>query len=145
MPKSRQIGDDGADRSAACLSGDLLWCRQSGETGGSIADRPDRRRRARLTGGGHVPRLGWRVQSHGDADDPRFQYLGSLQPAGDASQDLPDVGYSEAMREVRVRTTALERGGEFLAVVDQPANEIEEAPGRAWFLGASRAGGKVRG
>jgi hypothetical protein len=90
-----------------------------------------------------------RVQAGGATDDPGFERLGTLQATGDACEDLADIAGSEAVGgEARVgRPALLECDGEFLGVIDEFADEAEEAAGAAGvkenFPGASRERGRV--
>lgn len=115
------VGNDGADGAAADLGGDLLGRGQAefgsgpgrGETGG----------RRSMTGSAWPRGLG--IQTRGCADDPGFERLGTEEAAGDARQDQGDVAGAEGVR------SAAERGGELFAVVNELADEAEEAAGAA--------------
>jgi hypothetical protein len=122
------VGDDGADRLAADFCGDLLRGGQvceagvgfvSGGRGGwpGCARRPWRRSTS-----------GRRVQAVGVAEEPRFERIGAVQAAGDAREDQRDIGGAEAGYDgAGVGEGALpDRGGEFLAVVDELADEAEQ-------------------
>jgi hypothetical protein len=65
------------------------------------------------------------IQTRGCADDPGFERLGTEEAAGDARQDQGDVAGAEGVR------SAAERGGELFAVVNELADEAEEAAGAA--------------
>ena len=110
------VGDDGADRPAADLGGDLRRGGQASEA------------RVRLGGGGRGGRPGCarpglrrssrgrRIQTVGAADKPCLQRVGAVQAAGDASEDQRNVGGAEAAYDGgAVREGAPpDRGGEFL-------------------------------
>jgi hypothetical protein len=135
------VGDDGADRPAADLGGDLRRGGQASEA------------RVRLAGGGRCGRPGCarpglrrssrgrRIQTVGAADDLCLQRVGAVQAAGDASKDQRYVGGAEAAYDGGgIGEGALpDRGGEFLAVVDELVDEFEQAPR------AARLGGWIRG
>ena len=80
--------------------------------------------------------LGRRVQAVGVAEEPRFERVGAVQAAADACEDQRDIGGAEADADGGgVGEGALpDRGGEFAAVVDELADEAEQA-GRAAGLG----------
>ena len=59
------------------------------------------------------------------ADDPGFERLGTEEAAGDAREEQGDVAGAEGVR------SAAERGGELFAVVNELADEAEEAAGAA--------------
>ena len=80
------VGDDGADRPAADLGGDLLWRGQVGETGvrspaGRRGGWPGCARPAR----GRARRGGTSRRS-ATLDDPCFERVGAMQAAGDAAR-----------------------------------------------------------
>ena len=77
--------------------------------------------------GGSTWRRGLGVQSGGCADYPGFERLGTEEAAGDAREDQGDVAGAER------GGIAAERGGELPAVVDELADEAEEAAGTAGF------------
>jgi hypothetical protein len=118
------VGDDGADGAAANPGCDLLGRGQadfrvyprikSGGGGGR-----------RLTVRGSARWRGFGVYAGGCADDPDFECLGKEQAPGDAREDQGDIAGAE-----RVGIGA-ERGGDLPAVVDEPADEAEEAAGAA--------------
>ena len=87
------VGDDGADRAAADLGGDLLGCGhprvKPGDKG--IVDGGGVGRVA--LGGGRRGRVrrGRGVQAGGVADDPGFECLGTEEAAGDAREDQGDI------------------------------------------------------
>ena len=126
------IGNDGADGPAADQGGDLLGRGQVGETRiGSLGWR-----------GGGRPGLGrgsgcarpWSlVQPGGAAEHSRLKRLGEVQAAGDAREDHRKIGGAEAgSGEDGIGGDALaDRGCECRAVVDQLADEGEQAAGAA--------------
>ena len=127
------VGDDGADRATADLGGDLLGRGYADRSGELVAPATPRGG----SGGGRSAVAGsaWRrrfgVQSGGGAGDPGFERLGTEQATGDAREDQGDVAGAERVRIVT------ERGGELPAVVDELADEADEAAGaadpqRAW-------------
>jgi len=138
------IGDDSADRAAADLGRDVRGCGQTGETwvgcGGAAVHGPGRARLAAGWGavGGRCDRLA------GEAGgEPGFERGGTMQAAGDARDDFPDVEGAEVPRdvgEVGGGGALLQRGGELFAVVDQRADEAEEAVGTG---GGVRGGGRA--
>jgi hypothetical protein len=64
----------------------------------------------------------------GFADKPFFKCAGAVQPLSHAGEDERDVARAELARTGG--GAALERGGEFAAVVDELGDEGEEAPAR---------------
>ena len=78
------VGDDGADRAAADLGGDLLGRGQAdlGRAGGVGGSRG-----RRSAAGGSTWRRGLGVQSGGVADYPGFERLGTEEAAGDACEE----------------------------------------------------------
>jgi hypothetical protein len=86
---------------------------------------------------------GLRVQTDGVADEPFFERVGAVQALGDARDDPREVAGAEAAcAGVGVDGAAgvLERGSEFLAVIDELADEREEAPDAAAVVCAARVG-----
>ena len=79
---------------------------------------------------------GRRVQAVGVAEEPRFERVGAVQASGNACEDQCRIGGAEAgYHGAGVGEGAPpDRGGEFLAVVDQLADEVDE-PRRAAGLG----------
>lgn len=71
-----------------------------------------------------------RVQAGDVVKDSFLECLGTKQAAGDTREDARDVFGAEAAyeREVSGFATLAERGGEFLAVADQLADEAEASP-----------------
>jgi hypothetical protein len=126
------IDNDGADGPAADQGGNLLGRGQVGETRiGSLGRR-----------GGGRPGLGrgsgrarpWAlVQPGGAAEHSRLKRLGEVQAAGDAREDHRKIGGAEARSgEDGIGGDALaDRGCECRAVVDQLADEGEQAAGAA--------------
>jgi len=93
------IGDDGADGSAADFGGDLLRGGQVGQRGagfGVVARGRAGAARFPLRRSGSGPGS-CRVQAGSATDDPGFERLGALQATGDASEDLADIAGSEAV------------------------------------------------
>ena len=136
------IGENGAGRAAADLGRDVPGRGQTGNAWFACAGA------AVLGLGGARLARGWGGQggqrgrlADGVADQPGLERGGAKQPAGDAREDLSDVDGAEAPRDVGEvgRGALLPRGGHVPAVVDQRADEGEEAPGAA---GCVRAGGR---
>jgi hypothetical protein len=132
------IGDDGADRAAADLSGDLLGRGQghprvepgrAGSLGGLGGGRGQR-----SAVGGSTWGRGPGVQLDGCADDPGFEQLGTKEAVCDAREDQGDVGGGGWI--------AAKRGGELPTVVDEVADEGDEAAGTAGFGGGGGLGGR---
>ena len=129
------VGDDGADRTATDLVGDLLgrgYRRvRPGDKGrgGGFGGPGGGAGGWRSAVGGSAWRRGLGVQFGGCADDPGFERLGTEKAAGDAREDQSDVAGAE-----RVLVVA-ERGGELPAVVDELADEADEPAGTAGFGG----------
>jgi hypothetical protein len=105
------VSDDGADRAAADLGGDLLGRGQAdagvkglaGGVGGPSGGRSGGRR---LSLGGSARRRGLRVQSGGIAGDPGFERLGAEQAPGDMREDQGDIaggGCCETWRRAACR------------------------------------------
>ena len=87
--------------------------------------------------GGRCRRL-----ADGAADQPGLERGGAKQAAGDAGEDFSDFAGAEVPRgvvEVGRGGALLQRGGQVPAVVDQRADEGEEAEGAG---GCVRAGGR---
>ena len=132
------IGDDGADRPTADLCGDLLGRGQVSEIVsltdvGSCSARRALRRSARG--------LGFRVKPGGAVNEPGFECVGPVQATGDAREDQRNIAGTEAARgegEDGGGVALLDGGCELLAVVDQPADEVKEAPEAAGFVRAGR-------
>jgi hypothetical protein len=96
------IGDDGADRAAANLGGDLLWRWQAGDAGIGIAGAPGRgwggTRLARWRGAdGGKPRF----LLLGSVDEPGLERCGAMQALGDAREDQRDIDLAEGPRDGR--------------------------------------------
>jgi hypothetical protein len=132
------VSKDGADRSAAdhrvkpggMLGGDLLGRGQGREMRiVGVTGRCGVRGAARWTRGPRRSRPGRLVQTVGVADKPFFKCASAVQPLSDAGEDERDVARAELARTGG--GVALERGGEFAAVVDEVADEGEEAPDAA--------------
>jgi hypothetical protein len=85
------------------------------------------------------------VQTRGAADDPGLERLGAMQAAGDAGEDQCHLGGAEAGGdEVGLgEGTPPDRGGELAAVLDELADEAEEAATTAGFGGRERSAGRV--
>ena len=111
----------GRRRTSAAICSDV-GRQTSGRAGGVGGSRG---RRSAV--GGSTWRRGLGVQSGGVADYPGFERLGTEEAAGDAREEQGDVTGAERGR------IDPERGGELPAVVDEPADEAEEAAGAAGF------------
>src|SRR5271166_2984431 len=108
--------------------------------GGWASDRNDARGGRRRFG------LGFGVEAGGGAGDLFLEQAGAMQALGDAGEDQREMIGAEGADEVGgvVGDGALaQRGGELLAVVDEPADEREQAAGAAWW-GLVRSGGRGR-
>ena len=81
--------------------------------------------------------------------DPGFERVGEQQAAGDAREDQPDVAGAERLRDGGEvgggGGVPLEGGGEFLAIIDELAHDVEDAPKPAGPVLAGRSGGGRRG
>jgi hypothetical protein len=105
------VSDDGADRAAADLGGDLLGRGQAdagvkGRAGGVGGPSGGRSGGRRLSLGGSARRRGLRVQSGGIAGDPGFERLGAEQAPGDMREDQGDIaggGCCETWRRAACR------------------------------------------
>jgi hypothetical protein len=77
-------------------------------------------------------RVGSRRQLH----DPGFERAGAQQATGDAREDQPDVARAKGKRDGGevVGGALLKGGGEFLAVIDELAHQVDEAPEAAGFV-----------
>jgi hypothetical protein len=93
----------------------------------------------RLTVRGSARWRGFGVYAGGCADDPDFECLGKERAPGDAREDQGDIAGAE-----RVGIGA-ERDGDLPAVVDEPADEAEEAAGAAGFGVGGLSGGHAPG
>ena len=153
MPRSRQMSamtvPIGRRRtSAAICSGVGRWVRSS----------PAARTLRGRCGGGPRPVLGLTLDAPagtlrrrcrirvGALHEPCLERVGAEQAKGDAREDQPDVARAEgAGGGAGVgRDAALgQRGSEFLAVVDQPADELEEAPDATLRILGWRCYGRV--
>jgi hypothetical protein len=135
------IGEHRAGAAAADLGRDLLWRGQVNDTGIDIfvallcwwpcAARPA------FGGGARARRRG--VRAVAAADEPRFERCGAQQRPGDVGEDQPDIGGAEVSRDDdevfgRGGGALLQRSGESLAVVDELAEDAEEAAGAAGCL-----------
>ena len=138
------VGDDGTDRPTAHLGGDLLRRERVRETrGGRIGVRRGRSGGARLARGRRAAGPGFGVETGGVADQPCFERVSAVQPLRDARQDQRDGAGAEAADADggdRGGATLPQRVGEFLAVIDEPAHEGDEAPGAAVLVRAGRIG-----
>ena len=139
------VGDDGADLLAPDFSGDLVRGGQPCEQRGCV----DGLRlglapwRTRLGGGWKGARrakrwlgLGLGVDLGRGAGDFFLEVTGPEQALGDAGEDDGDVTGTEVAGEVArvIGSGALAKGGgELLAIVDEFADEREEAAGTAWW------------
>jgi hypothetical protein len=133
------VDDDCADGPAKDLGGDFLFCGQMGETrivAGVRQSRLGDRRRdlacwASWARGGQADGLHREVSAAGGAGaKPGFQCHGAPQAAGDESEDDGQIGGSEGFGEAGETWSGgalLNRGGQFFPVVDQFANEAEDA------------------
>ena len=142
------IGDNGADRTAANLGGDLAGRGQPGDARvGRAGAAPRRPGSARLA-------KGWRAYGNRRgryareaADQPGLERGGAMQAAGDARQDLRDVDGAEVageFGEVGGGGALLQRAGQLPAVIDECAHEAEEAPGMVGWDGGGGQGGHER-
>ena len=95
------VSDDGADRLAADLGGDLRRCGQMSEAGVGFAGggRGGWPGRARSGSGRSCPRRC--VQAVGVAEEPGFERVGAVQAAGYACEDQRDIGGAEAAPDRR--------------------------------------------
>jgi hypothetical protein len=143
------IGDDGADRTAADFGGDFSFggeareARVLGGIGGLVLGLCVRRRDlafgARFACGRHADGRGREVlAARGALAQLGLQGRGEAQAVGDAGEDDGEVGAADAFGEeddIRGGGALLDRGGKFLAEVDQPADDAEDAAeggGHGW-------------
>ncbi len=85
------------------------------------------------------------VQVGGVVEDLVLERLGAQQAAGDAREDARDVTGAEGAHdggEVHGFAVLGERGGEFLAIVDQLADEAKEAAGAGGDVRLGHGGGR---
>jgi hypothetical protein len=146
------LGEDVGDRPAADLGGDLRRGGHAGETGRSCAGEARGRRLGARPGlgvspGSHaVGRCGqcgeFFVQAVAMLKELHFQRGSELEAAGDAREDQRDIAAAEQARGEIGAAVRAEGAGEFLAVVDEFADEVEEAAEVAGLGGvrASRVG-----
>ena len=82
------------------------------------------------------------VQTFGTLNDPCFESAGQMQTAGDAAEDQRKIVATEgAPGKNRVAGDALaDRVGEFLAVIDEFADQVEQAARAAGSVRAGRWG-----
>ena len=136
------VGDNSAHRAVTERGGDLLCRRDEGEPGRSPAG-------AFYGWLGGAPRaIGRSAVESGRcncpfraADEPGFERVGQKQAAGDASEDQRDVAGAEIAcdgEQVCGGGALLQGVGEVLALVDELAEEAEQAAGPA---GCRRVGG----
>ncbi len=136
------IDDDGADRAATHLLGDLFLGGEAGEArvGGLDVPRRGLPCGARHAYGGQADGRNREVPAAlGAFAELGFQHRGPAQATGDAGEDDGDIGGAERSDEEGEAWGAgalLDRGGELLAVVDQLANEVEDAAEAAGHVGA---------
>jgi len=153
------IGDDGADRPATHLGGDFLLGGQARETrvlggigtlgfrlGVRQRDLPCRARpgRGRQADGRRREVLA----ACGAPAEPGFQCGGTAQAIGDAGEDDREIGGAEGSGEQGEAwggSAKLNRAGELLAVVDQFADDAENAADGARDGAARPMGIGVRG
>ncbi|MFZ0020894.1 MAG: hypothetical protein WAL10_26560 [Acetobacteraceae bacterium] len=135
------IDDDGADRAAAHLGGDFVFRGEAGEAGGLgvVGGLGFGRgvRRCDQPGGawsadvGHADGRWCEVSAAGGATTQRsFEGRGATQAAGDAGEDGGEVCGAEGFGEEGEAWgggALLDRAGELLAVVDQFADDTEDA------------------
>src|SRR6185437_7781910 len=132
MPRSRQMSamttPSGRRRTwAAICSGVGSRARRGSAASLSLAAAG---RRAWRTLGRRTRGPGWHVWAGGQRGDPGLERAGAQQALGDAREDQADVARTEGAgdeAEVGAGGALLEGGGEFLAVVDELADEAEEA------------------
>ncbi len=101
--------------------------------------------RSRLRDGASGLRPGCCVQAGSITDQLRCERVGTDQAARDARQDQCDVAGAEQAGgdgELGGRAALAQCGGEFAAVVDQLADEAEQAPGAAGLGGGGWCGGR---
>jgi hypothetical protein len=68
-----------------------------------------------------------------------------VQATRDAREDQRDIARAERAHgggEISGDAGLPQRGGEFLAVLDEPADEVEQAPGAAGLSGGGWGGGR---
>jgi hypothetical protein len=136
------VREHGADRPATHLGGDLL---RRGQPREQRISRLGRARRSRLAFGsetGQARRPRFLVQRGGVLKHAGLERVGAQQTARDAGEDLRDIVGAEADgSEGGVGRGALaDRGGEFRGVVDQPANESEQAAAARGLVRIGRIG-----
>ena len=128
------IDDDRADRTATHFGGDFLLGGEAGGLGGGGrlgVGRRDLAWGARLMRGGHAGGR-WRQvpAACGALAEPGFQGRGAAQAGGNAGEDDRDIGGAEGSGEEGEAGgggALLDGGGELFAVVDQPAEDAEDA------------------
>jgi hypothetical protein len=138
------IHDDGTDRPVTDFRRDLLRGGESGETVVVVVGGSGRFGAWRALSGAC---FGLRscVKTRGVADDACFERLGAQQAGSDAGEDQCDVASAEATRvggEIG-GAVLLQRGGEFLAVIDELADEVQQAAdaARCGLVDDVRSGG----
>ncbi len=145
------ISEHGADRPAADFDVNLFRGGRAGEKCGVVIGARGGGTLARCVRfrscGGRLARAGLPrcVETRGVAEQACLEGVCPQQTAGDAGKDQGEVGSAEgAGGDGGLRTQAVfaERGGEFAAVVDQLADEGEQASGAAGrWCGVCRRGG----
>jgi hypothetical protein len=83
--------------------------------------------------------LGWCIRAGSQLHDLGFERLGAQQATRDVREDQPDVACAKRERDSGVGAL-LQGGGEFLAVIDELAHQVEEAPEPAGFVLAEGSG-----
>src|SRR5215472_11442597 len=153
------IDDDRADRPAAHLGGDFLFRGQACETrvlgvvGGLKFGLSVRRRglpcRARPTRSGQADGRRREVPAAcGALAQLGFQGRGATQTSGDASEDDREIGGAEGFGEVvkaRGGGALLHSGDELFPVVDQFADQADDAAESGRHAGARRIGAVLDG
>ena len=139
------VGEDSADGLTADSCGDLLGGGQVGEggiEGSGTGQAAPWRRRLGLAGESAWRAWGWRglglgfgVEARGNAGDLFLEQAGAQQTLFDAGEDQRDVSGEEdaEIDGIGVGGARTHLVGELSAVVDEPADEREEAAGAAWF------------
>ena len=106
----------------------------------------------RTAGGGRARRarirrsfgLGRGVEAGGGADDAFLEQEGALQALGNAREDQRDIGGAEGVGDGGGDASLAQGGGEFAAIVDESADDVEQALGgggwRRWVGRGGRGG-----
>ena len=141
MPRSRQI---------SAITTPIGWRRTAWAICSGVGSAASRSSAAACRGAARLARglraggargRGFRVRAVGALEQPCLERVGALQATGDGGQDQRDIGGAEAEFDGgEVGGALLQRCGQLPAVVDQLADQAEQAADRAGRVRAGRNG-----